>query len=258
MQVRNLPTIDAGYWTAIVAASMCGANMGDFVSRNLHLGHVRGLPPLLAAFLLILWAERRSRRPTEAYYWLAIIVLRTAATNLADLAAHDLKLGYALVEGGLTMLLVTILLVERSQGAGAAPSAPRAEPLRDLPATDTSYWLAMLTAGTLGTASGDWVADELGLEFGLGSVVLVAVLGVVLLVSARVGLMSKPWYWLSIVAARTAGTTMGDFLASRKGLGLGLPLSLLVTCLLLAGIILLWRDKGAGPERKVIAVPPRA
>jgi uncharacterized membrane-anchored protein len=30
--------------------------------------------------------------PTEAYYWLAIIVLRTAATNLADLCTHDLNL----------------------------------------------------------------------------------------------------------------------------------------------------------------------
>jgi uncharacterized membrane-anchored protein len=45
-------------------------------------------------FLLVLWAERRTRIPTEAYYWLAIIVLRTAATNLADLSTHDLKLGY--------------------------------------------------------------------------------------------------------------------------------------------------------------------
>ena len=34
--------------------------------------------------------------------------------------------------------------------------------------------------------------------------------------------MTKPWYWLTIVAARTAGTTLGDLLASRRGLGLGL------------------------------------
>jgi uncharacterized membrane-anchored protein len=31
--------------------------------------------------------------PDRAYYWLAIIVFRTAATNLADLCTHDLKLG---------------------------------------------------------------------------------------------------------------------------------------------------------------------
>jgi uncharacterized membrane-anchored protein len=39
MSPKNLPTIDARYWTAILAASMCGANTGDFASRILGLGH---------------------------------------------------------------------------------------------------------------------------------------------------------------------------------------------------------------------------
>jgi uncharacterized membrane-anchored protein len=98
MQQQHLPTINARYWTAIVAASMCGANTGDFASRILHLGHTRGLLPLALIFGFILWAEARSKSATELYYWMAIIALRTAATNLADLATHDLKLGYVAVE----------------------------------------------------------------------------------------------------------------------------------------------------------------
>src|ERR1700710_2184184 len=99
MAPENLPTIDARYWTAILAASMCGANTGDFASRILGLGHTRGLLPLGLIFLAILWAERRSKAATEANYWFAIIVLRTAATNLADLGTHDLELGYFLCMG---------------------------------------------------------------------------------------------------------------------------------------------------------------
>src|SRR5216684_4466916 len=112
MQVKNLPRITTRYWSAILAASMCGANTGDFLARNLHLGHARGLVPLAVLFCVILWAERRARQPTEVYYWLAVIVLRTAATNLADLATHDLKLGYGVVVSGLAALLVVILLVD--------------------------------------------------------------------------------------------------------------------------------------------------
>ena len=52
----SLPTIDARYWTAILAASMCGANIGDFASRILGLGHTRGLLPLALIFLAIVWA----------------------------------------------------------------------------------------------------------------------------------------------------------------------------------------------------------
>jgi uncharacterized membrane-anchored protein len=62
-------------------------------------------------------------------------------------------------------------------------------------------------------------------------------------VSDRFGKMTKPWYWLTIVAARTAGTTLGDLLASRRGFGLGLVISTICTSLLLAGILILWRRR---------------
>jgi uncharacterized membrane-anchored protein len=75
--------------------------------------------------------------------------------------------------------------------------------------------------------------------------VLVAVLGVVLKISTRPGRMTKPWYWLSIVAARTAGTTLGDLVASRHGLNFGLPLSTLCTSLLLIGILTLRKSDRA-------------
>lgn len=244
MHARNLPTIDARYWTAILAASMCGANTGDFASRILGLGHTRGLLPLALVFLAIVWAERRSKVTTEAYYWLAIIVLRTGATNLADLMTHDLKLGYFLCMGFLAALIVVMLLIDKARGVEPAGVAGPDGLWRSLPATDASYWVTMLAAGTLGTAAGDWVADEAGLGTGFGSVVLVAILIAVWFVSNHYGKMTKPWYWLTIVAARTAGTTLGDYLAGRGGLNLGLVVSTICTSLLLAGILILWRDRG--------------
>ena len=58
MQIRNLPRIDARYWVSITAASIFGANLGDFCSHVLGLGHVRGLPFLAVIFAAILIAER--------------------------------------------------------------------------------------------------------------------------------------------------------------------------------------------------------
>lgn len=247
MTPQNLPRISARYWCAIVVASMAGANTGDFAARYLHLGHTRGLLPLALFFLAIVWAETRARRATEAYYWLAIIVLRTGATNIADLATHDLRLGYPLTLAALTALIVAVVLFVYWRDGGAAPAAADG---RKLPATDSPYWLAMLTAGTLGTAGGDYVADELGLGVGYGSLVLFAVFLIVLLGATRIGKMSLFWYWAAIVAARTAGTTMGDFLPSRRGLDLGLPLSTAMTLSTLALIVLLWRDRDPAAERE--------
>jgi uncharacterized membrane-anchored protein len=238
MQIRNLPAITPRYWGAILAASMCGANTGDFIARNLHLGHARGLVPLAALFFVVLWMEKRARVATEIYYWLAVIVLRTAATNLADLATHDLRLPYLPVESGLAAILIVILLVDvaRDRSSAVRELGPRRA---SLPATDATYWAALLTAGVLGTAGGDFVASGLGL--GVGSILLGAVYGIVLLAAWRSGGMTKAWYWASIVAARTAGTTMGDLVARH----VGLSLSTFSTGLLLACIVALRKEREA-------------
>jgi uncharacterized membrane-anchored protein len=255
MQVRNVPPVNARYWTAIIAASMCGANMGDFFSEYLHLGNAAGVLPLLILFLAVLWLERRSTRPTEAYYWLAIIVLRTVATNLADFATHDLRLGYPVIESGLALILVVLVSVERLWRRGE-PRAADTGGIQGVPITDAAYWAAMLTAGTLGTASGDFVQGHAG--FGLGSGPASIATGIafliVLFLALRIGRMAKSWYWASIVVARTAGTDMGDFLAGKHGLHLGLPISLTCTALLLAGIVVLWH----GPPPVLQAVAPGA
>lgn len=235
MLYQNVPAIGLRYWIVISIASVFGANLGDFVSHGLHLGHFRGLPLLGGLFALLLLAERRRLISGEACYWLAVVLLRTAATNLADLATHDFRLPYAWVIAGLAALLVP-LSMPSGTAAGGRYSAGR-------PATDGRYWAAMLTAGILGTAIGDGVADGLGLGVKLGSMLLVPVLAMTLALTRRDGWMTPARYWISVVAVRSAGTTVGDFLADRDGAGLGLPLSTACTAALLAGTLLLWQQR---------------
>jgi Repeat of Unknown Function (DUF347) len=133
MQLSNVPATGPRYWSALCLASILGANMGDFVSHNLHLGHANGLLPLLLAFLGVVAAERLTGFATEAWYWVAIVILRTAATNLGDLLTHDFRIPYPLVVIGLAVLLVAILLAEpRSTGGSSG-----------LPPTNAFYWPAM-------------------------------------------------------------------------------------------------------------------
>lgn len=205
LQSIHLPMLGRRYWLLISTASIFGANLGDFVSRDLHGGHWRGLLPLLAILVGLLAAERRSIRPTDLFYWLGIIVVRTAATNLADLITHDGKLPYAWAVGGLAILLAAIV----------ATVIRRTEADR-LPRIDERYWLAMLLAGTLGTAIGDGTADELGLGLLAGSAVLGAVTAV--LFGLRAVVANAATYWITVTAVRSAGTTLGDLAAHTVGL----------------------------------------
>src|SRR5712672_1575949 len=156
MRTRNLPTIDAGYWAAIVAASICGTNTGDLAAGPLGLGHVRGILPLGAIFLAIIWAEKILDWTTVAFYWLAIIVLRTMATNIADFATHDMKLSYPVFVGLLIAFLSVMIWADRFR-TNKLPQQQAGSKAR-LPVTDWRYWVVMLVVGVFCTALGDWLA----------------------------------------------------------------------------------------------------
>ena len=125
------------------------------------------------------------------------------------------------------------------------------------PATDGWYWISLLTAGALGTAIGDWVAEDLHLATGGGTLMLGAVFAVILAIGSGSRWTTKVSYWLAIIAVRSAGTTAGDWLAFREepglsnGLQLGLPLSTAFTCALFVGTLFLWsarRSHAGGAE----------
>ena len=124
MQGRHLPALGRRFWVALCLASIFGANMGDFFAHDLGLGHVRGLPFLAVAFAIVLVAERFDRLAHEGYYWLAIVIVRTAATNLADFMAGDMRLPRLLVMAGLTVLLA-VVVTRRLDGVAAIRTCGR-------------------------------------------------------------------------------------------------------------------------------------
>ena len=218
MQFRTVPAITARYWAAITLASIFGANLGDFVSHNLHMGHIRGVPYILAAFFLIALGGVLSRVVWEGWYWLAIVAVRTIATNLADLATHDGALGFVLVCAALAIVMVALLLTRRT--ASAVMSA------------DAGYWLLMLTAGTLGTALGDGIADEITLPLATMLTAVAVALALGLRARPAIGLVTT--YWIAIVAIRTFGTNAGDLIAHSLTLSVSTPLSGAALLILLA------------------------
>jgi uncharacterized membrane-anchored protein len=252
MRYANVPAVDARYWTAITLASIFGCNLGDCLSFYAHWNHWIGLGPLAVIFVALLFGERQSAFTTQAWYWTIVIVLRAAATNLADLATHTFEWPYPRVILGLAVIqaLVVCPVLPRLISAGNNRTGR--------PATNGWYWRSLLTAGTLGTAIGDWTAEELHLGTGYGTLVLGAIFAVVLAMGSRSRWTTKAAYWLPIIAVRSAGTTAGDWLAFRddpglsNGLHLGLPFSTALTCALFVGTLVVWKTSATGK----VAVTP--
>src|SRR5258708_28096121 len=95
MQLKITPKVGPRYWTAITIASMCGANFGDVLPDILKLSTGLGLLVEIAMFAAIILADRMTRHGSEAFYWLSILVVRAAATNIADFSIAKAHFGYA-------------------------------------------------------------------------------------------------------------------------------------------------------------------
>ena len=237
MKSSHVPQLGLRYWTALCLASVFGANMGDFFAHDIGLGHVAGLPFLAVALVGVFVVERFDNAAHEAYYWLSIVIVRTAATNLADFFSVDLRQPKPWVMAGLAALLALIVAAAWQWIWRNRPDKDDAQ--RSLLRADYSYWCAMLVAGTLGTVMGDFFSHDLHLGNAGGSAVLCLLLAPFFVLAARQSSSSLALYWATIVMVRAAGTTVGDLLAARHALGL--PLSTAVTGLLFVGLLIVWR-----------------
>lgn len=217
MHDRHLPVLGPRFWTALCFASVFGANLGDFFAHDLGLGHVRGLPFLALAFVFIVAAERFDRHTHEGWYWAAIVVIRTAATNLADLLSGDLRIPrpWSMAVLGLALVLVVGL-------AWSTWRRSTSDRKNLVLSADATYWLCMLLAGTLGTVLGDYVSHNLHLGDARASVALAVPLALLFAAGGRGRLGWPAFYWVTVVMVRAAGTAVGDFFAQRGVLGLAL------------------------------------
>jgi len=99
------------------------------------------------------------------------------------------------------------------------------------------YWLAILFSNTLGTALGDFLADDSGLGFLGGAGLIAGLIGLVVLANYCTQLNRVMLFWIAFVLTRPFGATFGDFLTKpieKGGLDYGTVGSSVILASLLA------------------------
>jgi uncharacterized membrane-anchored protein len=244
MKPLHMPRVDLRYWFAILLASVCGTNLGEYYAHESGLGLGAGLAALAVLCAAVFVIERLDTRVTELYYWLVILIIRTGATNIADTLAFRVRVP----EPELSLLLAALIIVFALwQNRGLSPAAYQG-PQRTLPPASGPYWCAMLGAGVLGTVDGDVSSHLIGQ--GPASMLLLALLCFALTLKSWGPLFGGlAVYWIRVVIARTAGTAIGEFLAEDRHLSLGLPTATFFTVLAFFGVALLWRPERTASTR---------
>lgn len=223
--VSRALNVTYAYWLAMLAASALGTNIGDLWAEILFPGPVTSLFALLILCAAAVAYDRIAGSQSEAGYWIAIIAMRAAATNLADIMTHALALGYvisSILLAGLTLVAARFTHPDMARGGS--------------PQVDGAYWIAMFVAGLFGTVAGDLIHHTIGLY--IASAMLCTVLASLIVVRDVFSPLSVLLYWTIIMAERCAGTALGDMLASRRAIALGLPAASICTVSLI--LVSLW------------------
>ena len=106
------------YWSVIVATTMLGNTMADYLDRTSGLGYIAGsaLLAVLLVGVLALWrfttgsvsVNNVTTPKVEMFYWTAVLISNTLGTALGDCLSTSSGLGFqsaALVFGGLLALV---------------------------------------------------------------------------------------------------------------------------------------------------------
>jgi uncharacterized membrane-anchored protein len=226
----KLPAITAGFWIMKICATTLGETAGDLLSMTLKVGYAVSTAILLSFFVLSLIAQLLSKKYNPLIYWLVILATSTAGTTMSDFMDRTLGLGYALGSSILFTTLLMILLIWRLTEKSLSVTNIRS--LRG----ESFYWAAILVSNTLGTALGDFLADDSGLGFSGGALLIGSLLLLLVLAYYFTKLSHILLFWLAFVLTRPFGATFGDLLTKTTEKG-GLNLGTMGSSLVLASIL---------------------
>lgn len=229
----KVPEVTALFWIVKIAATTLGETGGDALTMSMNLGYLVGTLILAAVFAALVMVQVRAARYHPALFWLVIVATTTLGTTLADFMDRSLGIGYA---GGslalLALLLSTLGLWRRSTGSISLASISSRK-------AEMFYWMTILASQTLGTALGDWLADEeAGMGLGYEKAALVFAAGLALVAAAYFWsrISRTALFWAAFVLTRPLGATVGDILDKPHASG-GLELNRFGASALLAAFI---------------------
>ena len=250
--INKLPKITAAFWIMKITATTLGETGGDWLSMTMDFGYLASTLIFFSIFLVALSAQLASKKHHPYLYWTVIIATSTAGTTMSDYMDRTLGLGYT--TGAAILISILLCLLGAWKLTVGNVSVDNIKTRK----AEIFYWVTILFSNTLGTALGDFLADDSGLGF-FGSWLLIT--GVLLAVIAGYYFTKIPRiliFWIAFVLTRPFGATFGDVLTKtheKGGLDFGRGYSsLILLVILLVAIMVSYRKKVSPlyPEQEVV------
>lgn len=247
--MKKIPEITILFWIMKICATTLGETAGDLLSMTMNVGYAVSSTILISIFFVTLIVQLLSKKYNPIIYWLVILSTSTAGTTMSDYMDRTLGLGYATG----SMILITILLIvfflwRMSEKSLSVTNITTFK-------GELFYWIAILFSNTLGTAVGDFLADDSGLGFLGGAILIGSLLSVVVLAKYFTNISTVLLFWIAFVLTRPFGATFGDLLtksSEKGGLNFGTTGSSLILFAVLAVLVAYTFFKNNNPKANII------
>jgi uncharacterized membrane-anchored protein len=228
--LSKVPQVTLMFWIIKILATTLGETGGDAVTMTEHLGYLVGTLIFLAFFAVTLAAQVASKRYHPFIYWAVVVATTTVGTTMSDYLDRTVGLGYIkssimLFCGVIAVLVIWRLVMGRLQFEHITDR-------RD----EVFYWLTILVSNTLGTALGDFTADDLGLGFERGALIFAGLIVLVAALHYLTKISDSVLFWAAYILTRPLGATLGDTLTKPTAEG-GLNLSRIASSLVIAAVM---------------------
>jgi uncharacterized membrane-anchored protein len=247
----KVPEVTLVFWIIKIAATTLGETGGDTVTMTLNWGYLLGTALFLSLLIILVALQIGAKKFHPVLYWATIVASTTAGTTMADFADRSLGIGYA---GGSLVLFACLMA---ALGAWYWSLGSISVATVNTPKVEAFYWVAITFSQTLGTALGDWTADDTGLGYEGGALLFAA--GLALLAAAYFWTsVSRVFlFWAAFIVSRPLGATVGDFLdkpTSDGGMALSRPIaSAVIAAFIIGCIIVLPQRAGQHPGQSETA-----
>ncbi len=232
--MKKIPELTVLFWITKIIATTLGETAGDLFSMTLKIGYTISSIILFGVFLVFLVVQLSLKKYVPMVFWLVILATSTSGTTMSDYMDRTLGVGYGM--GSLFLISILILILTIWKITEKSLSVENIMSKR----VEVFYWMAILFSNTLGTAFGDYLADDSGLGF-FGSAVLI---GIILLIIILLHYFTKIsgvfLFWIAFVLTRPFGATFGDLLTKtteKGGLDYGTKGASLILVTMLLGFV---------------------
>lgn len=249
--LSKIPAITLVFWIMKICATTLGETGGDLLAQTMNIGYGISSVILICFFFVTLIIQFFTKKYHPLIYWLVIVATSTAGTTMSDYMDRTMGLGYALGSLLLVCILVAILAFWRySIGSLSVENIKTFK-------VELLYWMAILTSNTLGTALGDYLADNSGLGFGGGAALITGLLILIILAHYYTKISKVILFWIAFVLTRPFGATFGDLLtksAEKGGYDFGTIGASIILASLLVGFIVYTSVQEYRVDTRVVTV----